>query len=138
MKKIPPPIIVSARLIAYAYNDDDVEFTDRIELYVGEIGAMKRLGEMPCLALCHNYSDGAFFLLFCNSEWQSQGIIEFSLIEKAKSQAESGYRGISKKWMESPYSEEDIRIFLRDFYEVDPDTEWWNWPCFVKAPFKPI
>ena len=102
MKQIPPPIIDSAKLLSFAYNDDDVEFTDRIDIFVGEEEELQRLGEMPCLAICANYAaPNEILLLFCNAGWESQGVITFTSIKKAKLKAERGYRGISEKWKES-------------------------------------
>jgi hypothetical protein len=126
-KQMPPPLIDSAKLLAFAYNDEEVEFTDKIDLFVGEIENLKRIGEMPCLAICSNYlAPNDILLFFCNAKWESQGVIEFKSIEEAKSKAERGYPGISKKWEESPYTIDDVNKFLRDVYEVDPSVEWWK------------
>jgi hypothetical protein len=48
----PPPVLASARTLWYAVKDEEVIFIDRISLYV--VG--ERLGEVPCLAICENYS----------------------------------------------------------------------------------
>ncbi len=130
MNSNPPPIIDSARLLTFAHNDGDVEFTDRINLFVGEKDSMERLGEMPNLAICADYATPKEILLFfCNDEWASQGVIAFASVEEAKLKAERGYRGISKKWKESPYSNDEVNSFLRDVYDVDPNSEWWKTIC---------
>ncbi len=91
---------------------------------------MERLGEVPFLAICSNYAvPNDILLLFCNAEWESRGVIGFKSVEEAKITAERGYHGISQKWQESPYSNEDVENFLRDIYEVDPDAEWWKMTC---------
>ena len=106
------------------------EFTNRISLFIGDENDMYPLGEMPCLAICSNYNVPQDILLFfCNAEWEPQGVIAFTSIDEAKLRAERGYRGISKKWKESPYTDDEIADFLRDVYEVDPNSEWWKMIC---------
>ncbi len=125
--EIPPPVIDSAKLLIYAENDGDVVYTDKICLYVGEQG---RLGEMPNLAICLPYNQcDNFLLFFCDHNWECQGVISFNDLNEAKLKAERGYEGISKKWIASPYSEEDVKDYLRDEYEVDPTSEWWKSIC---------
>jgi hypothetical protein len=124
---IPPPVIDSARLIAYATTDHDVEFTDRITLIVGE---GERLGRVPCLAICLNYYvSGDVLLMFCDDAWNCKGVIAFTSVDEAKARAELGYKGIARKWVPAPYSDEDVATFLRDVYEVDPNAEWWKTLC---------
>lgn len=125
--KLPPPIIDSAKLLAYAYNNDEVEFTDLIDIFVGKKDNLTRLGVMPCLAICSDYAaPNEILLLFCNADWQSKGAIALNSVEKAKAKAERGYRGISKNWKASPYSDGDVENYLRDVYKVDPNLEWWK------------
>ena len=122
----PPPIIDSARTLCYAVNDKDVLFTNLIHLIVGE----ERLGEVPHLAICQNYcSPSDILLLFCDANWDSKGVIAFDSVDAAKAKAESGYQGISRKWVDVETSKEEINRFLRDIYQVDPETEWWRVCC---------
>jgi hypothetical protein len=123
----PPPVIDSARLLSYAFtDDDDVEFTDRINLHTSE----GRLGRVPCLAITLNYYiPGDVLLEFCDTDWTSKGVIAFTSVEEARTKAERGYRGITNKWIESPYSDAQVSDFLRDVYEVDPKAEWWKTMC---------
>jgi hypothetical protein len=122
----PPPIIDSARTICYAVKDDDVVFTNRIHLIVGG----ERVGEVSHLAICHNYSNpDDFLLLLCDADWESKGVIGFDSVEAAKAKAERGYEGISRKWVDVEASKEELDRFLREEYEVDPDTEWWRTFC---------
>ena len=122
----PPPIIDSAKLLAYAFVDSDVEFTGRICLFVGE----ERLGQVPRLAITLNYVvPGDILLEFCDDEWRSKGVTAHKTIEDAKAQAERGYRGVAAKWLSSPYSEEQVAEFIRDSYGLDPNTEWWKTIC---------
>ena len=127
---LPPPVIDSARLTAYAYADGDVEFTDRITLLVGEGERLERLGRVPCLAISVNYYvPGDVLLMFCDAQWNSKGVIAFTTVDEAKIKAERGYRGITSRWVASPYSDEQVADFLRDVYEVDPNAEWWKAMC---------
>lgn len=130
MQKLPPPVIDSSRLLAFAFNDEEVEFTDRISLFVGEAEALERLGEMPCLAICSSYpAPEDILLFFCDAQWEVRGTIPFRSVEEAKLKAERGYKGISAKWQKSPYTEEETNEYLRDEYEVDPATKWWEMIC---------
>ncbi len=124
----PPPVIHSARTLFYAVNDDSVEFTGRINLFVGD--NLEKLGEMPLLAICANYcSSGDILLFFCNKEWEPQGTIGLESAEAAKEKAEVGYKGISNKWVNAEASKDELNRFLREEYEVDPDSEWWKVEC---------
>jgi hypothetical protein len=122
----PPPIIDSAKLLAYAVVDSNVEFTDRISLFVD--GA--KLGKVPKLAITANYViPGDILLEFCDSEWNTLGVTAHKSIDEAKAQAERGYRGISSKWFPSPYSETQVSEYIRESYGLDPTTEWWKTIC---------
>ena len=130
MNRKPPPIIDSAKLIIFASNDEDVEYTDRIDLHVGTSdNEFEKIGEMPNLAISKTYYDGSYLLMLCDKEWNAKGVIQFSSIEEAKIKAERGYRGINEKWQDSPYVQQEIDDFLRDEYEVDPKSEWWTMIC---------
>jgi hypothetical protein len=122
----PPPIIDSAKTLCYAINDEEVLFTDRIHLIVGG----ERLGEVPHLAICENYCiPGDILLLFCDANWESKGVIAFDSVEAAKAKAETGYQGISGKWVDLETSKEELDRFLREEYQADPETEWWRICC---------
>lgn len=126
----PPPIIDSAKLVIFASNDENVEYTDRIDLHVGTSeNGFVRIGEMPNLAITRTYYDNSYLLMLCDEEWNAKGVIQFTTIEEAKIKAERGYKGIAKKWQDSPYGQEEIDDFLRDEYEVDPKSEWWTMTC---------
>ena len=130
MAQNPPPVIDSAKLLAYASNDDEVEFTDRTNIFVGGEDGLERLTEMANLAICSNYADPSeFFLFYCTPEWETKGVAALSSVEEAKLKAEIGYRGISKKWDASPYSEKEVYDYLRLEYEVDPNSKWWMMIC---------
>ncbi len=68
-REIPPPVIDSAKVFAFAYNDESMEATDRLHLLVGGEDGMERLGEVSRIAICASYNiPGDILLLFCNAE----------------------------------------------------------------------
>lgn len=131
MDRIPPPIVNTAKVIVYAVNDSDVEYTNKIDLHVGTIDeGLQRVGEVPNLVISSPYNQPEdFLLMFCDSSWEPLGVISFTTIEEAKIKAESGYTGISDKWISNPYSADQIDAFLRSEYQVDPKSEWWTTIC---------
>jgi len=131
MNTKPPPIIDSTRVIFFAINDSTVEYTDRIDLHVGNSNnEFVRLGEVPNLAISVNYNKpDEYLLMFCDENWLTKGVIPFTTIEEAKIKAERGYKGITRKWQKSPYTQNEVDDYLRDEYEVDPKSEWWTTIC---------
>lgn len=131
MDRIPPPIVSTAKVLVYAVNDSDVEYTDKIDLHVGtKEQGLQRLGEVPHLVISTPYNQPEdYLLMFCDSSWEVLGVIAFTTIEEAKIKAERGYSGISDKWISSPYSTDQIDEFLRSEYQVDPKSEWWTTIC---------
>lgn len=126
----PPPIIDTAKLIIFASNDEDVEYTDRIDLHASTSeNGFVRIGEMPNLAITRTYYDNSYLLMICDEGWNAKGVIQFATIEEAKIKAERGYKGLNEKWQDSPYSQQEIDDFLRDEYGVDPRSEWWAMIC---------
>ena len=88
MNKTAPPVIVSSLLLEFAFNDESVRFTDRIALYVGNNGDLQRLGEVPNLAICRSFANADEYLLFfCNSNWESAGVISVQLARRSQGQS---------------------------------------------------
>ena len=129
--KVPSPIIDSSRLLYFAENDASVEYTGRISLFVGGVGKeLEPIGEVPRLVITLTYYEPReYLLMFCDNLWSVKGVIPFTTIDEAKIKAERVYKGISLKWQESPFSDEEIRDYLRDEYEVDPYSQWWTMFC---------
>jgi len=100
VKKAPPQMLDSARVLYYAINDERVQFTGAVCLLVGPgDGPLSELPEQPCLAIAENDNDGIeYLLMFCNDRWEVQGVIPFETVEAAKIKAEAGYQGISQCW----------------------------------------
>lgn len=108
----PPPVIDSARLLAYAITDDAVKFTNKIKLFVDG----QRLGEVPKLAICEALdADKQILLFFCDEQWEPLGTIAVPSVEDAKRKAEVGYEGISAKWIDSKTSVQDAEKYLEEY-----------------------
>lgn len=58
-----------ATVLEYAIVDDSVTFTGRLHLYHGG----KRVGPVPCLAICKNLDMDELLLLHCDTSWSVQG-----------------------------------------------------------------
>lgn len=129
--ELPPPVINSSKLIAFAENDENVTFTDRISLYVGGSGDdLERLGEMPYIAVCQPYNEhDELLIFFCDNQWEPKGTIPCTSLDEAIRQIERGYKGISENIKKSPYTQDQIDNFLRNEYEVDPHSRWWEMVC---------
>jgi len=93
----PPSELTSARVLAYAVIDDDVEYTGRISVYVDGVllGPVLRL----VIAL-NNYEPDDYLLLYCDSEWSVLGVGGYSSLVEAKERAEVAYAGVSTKWQD--------------------------------------
>ena len=122
----PPPIISSARLLAFVVIPDTQRYTGRICLLVDG----KRLERVPCLAICRNYRQpDDILLLFCDEDWNSLGCIGVASVEDGQLQAERDYPGLQSHWVDSPYDDPAIARYLRDELGVDPASEWWAFRC---------
>jgi ClpX C4-type zinc finger len=92
----PPPVLSSARVIAYALVDDQVEYTGRLLLVNLEGQA---LGRVPRLAICENLADPrTVLLLHCDDSWNVLGLVGAETVDSCKREVERTYRGIGEKW----------------------------------------
>jgi hypothetical protein len=93
----PPPVLCSARLLAYAIIPDDIPFTDRAISFIGN----ERLGRVPCVAIVESLQTSAsdLLLLYCDDEW---GSIAASGGDMAslKQRMELNYPGVSALWVD--------------------------------------
>jgi len=108
----PPPVLDMARVIAYAFVDDSVQWTGRQTLLVGG----KQLGPVPRLALCQNVSGGLrdILVFHCNNEWDVLGVSGGETIEAAKASAERAYRGITQKWIDTGVTEQQAIAWMKE------------------------
>jgi hypothetical protein len=108
----PPPVLDMARVIAYAFVDNSVQWTGRQTLFVGG----QKLGPVPRLALCQNVSGELrdILLFHCDEQWDVLGVSGAETIEAAKASAERAYRGITPKWIHTGVTEEQAIAWMKE------------------------
>jgi hypothetical protein len=109
----PPPIIcVNDRvLLHYAVLNDSVGYNAGHGLFfVGR----KEIGRVPCLAICEDKESPQVTLYYCNSDWSPIGIAGTASVETAKRRAERIYPGSSSCWVETHFTEEDVKRYLEE------------------------
>lgn len=90
----PPPILNSARVVAFATVDNSVVHVRDDLLYVDG----KPLGPVANLAICKYPHESEYHLMFCDDDWNVLGGIGLASSEAAKRRAEQEYRGIMARW----------------------------------------
>lgn len=103
----PPPVLDSARLLAYAVLDETVRYSGHSSLFVDG----KELGAVPCLAICQpsGASGISGVLLFhCSDDWTVLGAAEYPSVAEAKRRAEHIYRGLYSHWIEANVTEQEV------------------------------
>ena len=103
---IPPPVLASARVLAYALVADDAPFTANVPV----VAAGRELGRVPCLALGTDLSSGAATLLYCDREWDVLTKTRHPSIEDAKRTANANYPGL--RWQETSFTDAEAAAFL--------------------------
>jgi hypothetical protein len=99
--EIPPAVIDGCRLVCYAIVDGNVQFSSRTLLFVDGI----ELGEVPCLAICHEEKSSGVLLFHCDHEWTTLGCSAHLSVADAKGKAERIYAGVSGLWMDADVSD---------------------------------
>ena len=91
----PPPVIDSARVIAYTIVDDSVDYRNRGLVYVdGE-----PLQRVPRLAICESLQNESELLLFyCDEAWDVLAIAGGDTVPEIQRRVEQEYRGIGRNW----------------------------------------
>ena len=104
----PPPVLASARVVAYAFVDD-IAFKKGGALYSGD----KLIEAVPCLAIAVNLGKDIGPLLFhCDSEWDVLGTSGGPTIDETKLRAERNYPGVATRWVNLNTSvEEALRYY---------------------------
>jgi hypothetical protein len=106
--QIPPPVLDSARVLKYAVLDDSVKFSGRTLLFVDG----KELDPAPCLAICKNLEDDAILLFHCDQDWNVLGAAGYGAIDEAERRAERIYQGVSARWIEPNFSDEEVSRYF--------------------------
>lgn len=103
-RRAPPPVLNSARVLAYAFVDD-IPYRRWGALYVDG----KLLEHVPRLAICANLgkNDLGALLFHCSDEWEVLGTSGADTVPAAKEHAERNYPGASARWVDVNTSLED-------------------------------
>jgi hypothetical protein len=105
---VPPPVLDSARVVAYAVIDETVTHTGHTCFIVGG----RVLQPAGGLAICQQLGDNDYLLFHCTRDWYVLGAGFHPSIQDAKAYAERGYRGVGKKWVELNTTEAAAREFM--------------------------
>jgi ClpX C4-type zinc finger len=104
----PPPVINSARVLAYAFVDDIPYRRAGSTLFVDG----KPLEQVPCLAIAANLGeDSGPLILHCDEEWNALGTSGAATIEDMKRDAERNYPGVSTRWVDTNVTVEDALAY---------------------------
>lgn len=103
----PPPIIGSAKVLAYATVDASVEWAGPGRIFVGPAsGPLEPLGRVPKLAICKFPYRDDYDLFYCDDDWNVQGGTAYPTFEEVKNRAEKDYPGISQNWRSFVHEDE--------------------------------
>jgi len=92
----PPPVLDSARVVAYAYVDD-IAYRRCGKLFVDGI----LLEKVPRLAVALNLGmDLGAMLLHCDSDWNVLGVSGTPTVAATKTKAEENYPGVGARWID--------------------------------------
>jgi hypothetical protein len=122
----PPPVIDSARVIAYAFVDD-IPYRRAGALFVGDV----LLEKVPCLAICTNLGEDIGPMLFhCDGEWNCLGTSGEGTVEAVKQLAERNYPGVGTRWIALNTTQDEAL----HYYDEQPG----NFKCAFcsKRPFE--
>jgi hypothetical protein len=116
----PPPVICSARVLAYAIITDDIPFADLAVAFIGD----ERLGRVPCVAIAETLqsSAGDLLLLYCDEEWGTVAVGGGD-IASIKRRMELNYPGVSALWVDV---NTPVDVALK-YYDEQIDS----WRCAV-------
>jgi ribosomal protein L37AE/L43A len=113
-QSVPPPAVVCDRVLHYAVFNNSVGYSEeRDTLFVGT----KKLGRVPCLAICQDRSSSGVLLNRCNSDWEPLGVSAHDDVAAAKQRAEHTYPGSSAFWKQSVVTEEEAVRYLDERFD---------------------
>jgi hypothetical protein len=124
----PPPVLDSARVLAYALVDESAIYSEQGALFVDG----KSLGPVPRLAICQYLEESRIFVFHCDNEWKVLGVSgAHSSVQDAKTAAECSYRGLSDKWVDASATEDQAREFLKLEFSGEECSFCGRWPFEV-------
>jgi hypothetical protein len=103
-----PPVLASARVIAFAVVDDTLTPTGRTVRFLGG----RPPGRAPRLALGAGLSDGRIRLLHCDLDWNVLAVSEHESLDAAKGAAEEVYSGVWRVWQAATFTDPEVAAFL--------------------------
>jgi hypothetical protein len=109
---MPPPVLYSARVLAYAVLGDDVVYTGQQMIFVDG----KLLGPVPRLAICRDLSDGSILLHYCDEGWTPLAVSSHPTVEDARRSAETKYAGSDSHWVTASYTDADVELELEEVW----------------------
>ena len=107
-KSRPPPVLLGARVFAYALLDRSVAYSGHSSLFVDG----KEVGRVPRLVIC-KADDGETLLLHCNRVWSVIGVAGYPSVVAAKQRAERIYRGVKNRWVRVNVTKVQAERYLR-------------------------
>ena len=102
----PPAVICTNDRYVRLYANLDSSIPRSIK-YAGLIVGGKVLGWMPHLAISEDAGTGMFTFYACDEEWHPVGIAGAKTIEELKRLAEKLFPGVSARWIEANFTDED-------------------------------
>ena len=130
MDSTTPDIVLNcARVIAYALVDDSVTYIERGNFFVnGEL-----LAAVPRLAICQNLDEEDIMIFHCDNKWNVLGASGGNhTVKEAKKWAESSYKGINNKWVDTGTTKEDVRKHLEKEFIDEKCSFCGKWPLKVE------
>ncbi|HEY2399081.1 MAG TPA: hypothetical protein VGI23_01940 [Steroidobacteraceae bacterium] len=108
----PPPVLDSARVLAYA-SVEDIPYRKWGFLYNGG----QLIEKVPWLAICTNLGEDIGPMLFhCDAEWNVLGVSGEPTIDECKARAEKNYPGVNSRWIETNI---DVERALEYYDEIN-------------------
>jgi hypothetical protein len=132
LRTLPPPVLASARVVAYAYVDD-VPYKNWGALYAGDT----LIEAVPELAIAISLGKDVDPLLFhCDSQWEVLGTSGGPTIDEAKLRAERNYSRVAKRWIDVNTMVDEVQFDqIGTVWEPDHRVVWTY--RFTKDSFPP-
>ena len=121
----PPPVLASARVLAYAILDGSVGFSGKSRVFIES----RELGRVPRLVIGEGLEAADVVLLYCDDDWNVLAAAGMRSPAHAKARAERTYPGVARLWVDPgvskadalAYAEEESRDFKCSFCGRRPD-----------------
>jgi hypothetical protein len=108
----PPQIIClnDRLLLQYAVLDESVGYTAEHGLFF--VGG-KQISRVPSMAVCQDKESSLFTLYYCDTDRSVLGVASnYESVDAAKRRAERIFPGLSARWVEANFTEQDVTHYL--------------------------